>query len=170
MGGVGALRGSGAGQREATDGENALRRASAPSRNVVCLLGLAECERRLGRYAAARKILERTELMHPKNWGVQYERGKLEERRRPAQASYHYNRARELKRADRRAQPRPSTRRRGSSATWNPIDALEREELASASVYPAPGRRADVTVASRTPLAAASSARVARAAPTNRSP
>ena len=113
---------------------------------MVCLLGLAECERRLGRYAAARKILERTELMHPKNWGVQYERGKLEERAgAPAQASYHYNRARELKRADRRAQPRPSTRRRGSSATWNPIDALEREELASASVYPA-ARVADADV------------------------
>ena len=112
--------------------------------NVVCLLGLAECERRLGRYAAARKILERTELMHPKNWGVQYERGKLEERAgAPAQASYHYNRARELKRADRRAQPRPSTRHRGSSATWNPIDALEREELASASVYPAARVAAD---------------------------
>ena len=84
--------------------------------------------------------------MHPKNWGVQYERGKLEERAgAPAQASYHYNRARELKRADRRAQPRPSTRRRGSSATWNPIDALEREELASASVYPA-ARVADADV------------------------
>ena len=98
--------------------------------NVVCLIGVAECQSRLGRFDAARDVLSQAQRSHPQNWGVIFEMAKLEERAgRSAEAIHHFARARELKRAH-RAQS-PSTASRGKSSTWSPLERLEREELAS---------------------------------------
>lgn len=107
------------------------RGLDAEPSNVVCLIGLAKCENRLGRFDAARKILMRAEAMQPDSASVHFERAKVEESAgAPAKADYHYLLARRLRKSSKRSDGR-STRARGKRSTWDPIDAFEREALAS---------------------------------------
>jgi GTP pyrophosphokinase len=95
--------------------------------NVVCLIGLAECQSRLGRFDAARDVLSIAQRAHPDHWGVVFEMAKLEERAgQPAKAIHHYTQAREMKRMSRARAP--STASRGKTSTWSPLERLERDE------------------------------------------
>ena len=110
------------------------RGLDAEPSNVVCLIGLAKCESRLGRFDAARKILMRAEAMHPKSASVHFERAKVEESAgAPAKADYHYLCARRLRKAAKSSDAR-SARARGKRSTWDPIDVFEREDLASTAM------------------------------------
>jgi len=107
------------------------RGLDAEAGNVICLIGLAECESRLGHFAAAREILSQAKDANPEHWGIVFELAKLEERAgAPANASHYYKRARKMKREAKSARPR-STGARGRKSTWDPLEALEREETQS---------------------------------------
>ena len=103
--------------------------------NLVCLVGLAKCESRLGRFGAARETLRRANAIHPDSSALCFAQARLEEAAgAPAKAAHLYQKARQLQKESRKKKSRVSTRGRGSRSTWDPVEAFERQEIASASI------------------------------------